>query len=99
MLVVALVASIQVWTEGDDGLTLRFAEALRVHIAPWSLAGIRATVAQLEPLRSGRFRAVVSYTRDGRSIGSTRCEIRETIFARCIDRIAARLRGLAANVR
>ncbi|MBB5714161.1 hypothetical protein FHS94_000984 [Sphingomonas aerophila] len=103
LLMVSQGTAVDVWTGGDDELTQRFAHALRAathHIPPSDNdRQIRALVEQIEPLRSRRLRVVVSFERNGRHIGTSRCTAREDDLSLCVARASAAAKRLLVKIR
>jgi hypothetical protein len=95
--------AVEVWSGGDDGLTQRFAVLFRAATHDIKRSDrrhlIRAIVEQIMPKRNGDVRVAVSFDRDGRHVGTSRCVARENDLARCAARAGALAKHLVAHVR
>ncbi|RYG57592.1 MAG: hypothetical protein EON56_02180 [Alphaproteobacteria bacterium] len=101
MLVAAAVATsaVETWTAGDDGLTQRFAEDLRLATAAMTGPPLRATIAQIEPTSGGKWITTVTFRRAGRDIYVARCTRKERDLPQCAQRAAAAAERLLRKVR
>lgn len=93
LLTVVHTSSIEVWASGDDGQTQTFADQLRAAAASVSpevgVAPLRATMAQAQPARSETVVFAVSFSRDGKEVGVSRCVATERDPSPCVSRAMA----------
>jgi hypothetical protein len=103
LVAVAQPSAVEVWTGGDDGLTQRFANAVRAATAKQQVTTpfkpIRALVEQVIPISEMQYSFIVTFSYKGRAIGITRCIGNESDIPRCATRAADSARAYLAKSR